>query len=39
MNDNVKFDKKIGALDWGIVLSIIVLFFFGRRENAMARPI
>ena len=26
MNDNVKFDKKIGALDWGIVLSIIILF-------------
>jgi len=26
MNDKVKFDKKIGALDWGIVLSVIILF-------------
>ena len=26
MKDKMKFEKKVGALDWGIVLSVIVLF-------------
>ncbi len=26
MNEKFKFDKKIGILDWGIVLSVIILF-------------
>ena len=26
MNEKLKFDKKIGILDWGIVLSVIILF-------------